>query len=110
MNVRKEPYIWKYKGKGTIWINDNLEDLITSVARHEALDPFDNAVRTFYKQQIIRQMCQEDPGLCTRSGLGDLVHLFAMPVAAMLDAVFGTRLKDCQGCSRRRALLNRIKL
>ena len=110
MAANKEPYVWKYKGKGSVWINPSLEDLITSVARHEALDPFDNTVRTFYKRQIIHQMCEEDPGLCTKSGLGDLVHMFAMPVAAMLDAVFGTRIKDCQGCARRRALLNRFKL
>ena len=110
MAANKEPYVWKYKGKGSVWINPSLEDLITSVARHEALDPFDNTVRTFYKRQIIHQMCEEDPGLCTKSGLGDLVHMFAMPVAAMLDAVFGTRIKDCQGCARRRALLNRFKV
>lgn len=110
MAANKEPYVWKYRGKGSIWLNDDLEALITTVARHEALDPFDNAVRTFYKRQIIQQMCEEDPGLCTKSGLGDLVHMFAMPVAAMLDAVFGTKIKNCQGCSRRRALLNRIRL
>lgn len=110
MAANKQPYVWKYKGTGSIWINPSLEDLITQVAKHEALDPFDHTVRTFYKRQIIHQMCEEDPGLCTKSGLGDLVHMFAMPVAAMLDAVFGTRIKDCQGCARRRALLNRFKI
>ena len=102
--------MWKYKGKGSIWINPDLDDLITQVARHEALDPFDHTVRSFYKRQIVGQMCVEDPGLCTKSGIGDLVHLFAMPVAAMLDSVFGTRFKDCKACARRRALLNKIKL
>ena len=109
MSANKSPYVWKYKGKGSTWLNDDLEALITSVARHEALDPMDHTVRTFYKRQIIQQMCEEDPGLCTKSGLGDLVHMFAMPVATMLDAVFGTRIKNCQGCARRRAILNKVR-
>lgn len=110
MAANKEPYFWKYKGKGSTWINDNLEDLVTAVARHNALDPFDHTVRAYYKREIVGQMCQEDPGLCTQTGLGDLIHMFAMPVALMIDAVFGTRLKDCKACGRRRALLNRFKL
>lgn len=91
-------------------VNDDLEALVTAVARHQALDPYDHTVRAYYKRQIVHQMCEEDPGLCTKTGLGDLVHMFALPVAQLVDAVFGTKIKDCKGCSRRRALLNRFKL
>jgi hypothetical protein len=105
-NPAKKPYLWKYKGKGAIWIQDDLETLVTLVAKNEALDPFDHTVRAHFKKEIVRQMCEEDPGLCSKSGLGDLVHLFAMPVAQLIDAVFNTRIKDCRGCKRRREWLN----
>lgn len=41
------------------------------------------------------------------SGLGDIVAKFAQPIAAAADALLGTKLKNCGGCARRRAWLNR---
>ena len=39
-------------------------------------------------------------------GAGDIVHALAHPVAVVIDAVFGTNVKNCQGCQRRRAWMN----
>ena len=40
-------------------------------------------------------------------GLGDLIALAAHPVAAALDAAFGTEWVDCRTCAGRRETLNR---
>ena len=36
------------------------------------------------------------------TGLGDLAHAVAHPVAKVLDAAVGTDLENCEDCSRRR--------
>lgn len=51
------------------------------------------------------------PGVPMRAkpnGLGDLVAQVAQPIAALIDAVAGTRLKTCGGCAQRKARLNRL--
>ena len=40
------------------------------------------------------------------TGLGDVVHAVARPVAAVVDAVAGTNLQNCGGCAARRQKLN----
>ncbi len=47
------------------------------------------------------------PAIAAPAGLGDLVAKFAQPIAAAADALLGTNLKNCGGCARRRAWLNR---
>lgn len=39
-------------------------------------------------------------------GLGDMVAKVAQPIAAIVDAVAGTNLKNCGGCKQRREKLN----
>ena len=41
-------------------------------------------------------------------GLGDLVALFAEPIARASDAVLGTKLVGCNACAERRAALNKL--
>lgn len=41
-------------------------------------------------------------------GLGDLVALFAEPIARASDAVLGTHLVGCGSCAERRAALNKL--
>jgi hypothetical protein len=41
-------------------------------------------------------------------GLGDVVALFAEPIARASDAVLGTHLVGCNACAERRAALNRL--
>jgi hypothetical protein len=41
-----------------------------------------------------------------RVGLGDLVSVFAEPIAKASDATFGTHLVGCGGCQKRRESLN----
>lgn len=41
-------------------------------------------------------------------GAGDLVAIVAQPVADVIDAVAGTNLKRCKGCSDRREALNKV--
>ena len=41
-------------------------------------------------------------------GLGDLVAIFAEPIARASDAVLGTHLVGCNSCAERRAALNRL--
>ena len=41
-------------------------------------------------------------------GLGDLVALFAEPIARASDAVLGTHLVGCNACAERRAALNKL--
>lgn len=57
-------------------------------------------------------ICQQHPEWCSEKsersirGLGDVVHLFASPIAKAIDAVAGTKLASCGGCGNRRAELN----
>ena len=48
----------------------------------------------------------EKPAPPKQRGLGDVVHAIAQPVAAVIDAVLGTDLKNCGGCDSRRKKLN----
>lgn len=41
-------------------------------------------------------------------GLGDLVAVFAEPIARASDAMLGTHLVGCQSCAERRAALNKL--
>jgi hypothetical protein len=41
-------------------------------------------------------------------GLGDVVALFAEPIARASDAVLGTKLVGCNACAERRAALNKL--
>jgi hypothetical protein len=41
-------------------------------------------------------------------GLGDLVAVFAEPIARVSDATIGTKLVGCGSCAERRAALNRL--
>lgn len=40
-------------------------------------------------------------------GLGDIVAIFAKPIAKIIDAVAGTKIANCGGCGRRQAKLNK---
>ncbi len=42
-------------------------------------------------------------------GLGDLVEVFAKPIAKAIDSVAGSNLSECGGCAKRRDALNRVK-
>jgi hypothetical protein len=37
---------------------------------------------------------------------GDLIASVAQPIAKGMDAIFGTNIKNCGGCGRRREMLN----
>lgn len=50
----------------------------------------------------IRAYCRSSP-----RGVGDLVALVAKPIAGVIDAVAGTKLKRCGSCAARRAALNK---
>ena len=41
-------------------------------------------------------------------GLGDIVAIFAEPIARASDAVLGTKLVGCNACAERRAALNKL--
>jgi hypothetical protein len=41
-------------------------------------------------------------------GLGDAVATVAQPIARAIDAVAGTKIAECGGCSQRRDALNRL--
>lgn len=41
-------------------------------------------------------------------GLGDAVAALAQPIAAKIDALLGTNIKNCGGCKKRRDALNKI--
>ena len=41
-------------------------------------------------------------------GLGDVVAIFAEPIARASDAVLGTHLVGCNSCAERRAALNKL--
>ena len=40
------------------------------------------------------------------SGLGDKVAAIAKPTAAAIDAILGTHLASCKGCTKRQRILN----
>jgi hypothetical protein len=44
----------------------------------------------------------------TKKGLGDVVAMFAQPIAGAIDAVAGTKIKKCGGCAKRREALNQM--
>jgi len=41
-------------------------------------------------------------------GLGDVVAIFAEPIARASDALLGTHLVGCNSCAERRAALNKL--
>ncbi len=41
-------------------------------------------------------------------GAGDVVAIFAQPIAKAIDGVFKTRVSTCGGCAKRREALNKI--
>lgn len=41
-------------------------------------------------------------------GLGDAVAILAQPVAGLIDAVAGTKVKKCSACAKRREMLNAL--
>lgn len=43
-----------------------------------------------------------------KSGLGDLVHAVANPVAKIIDMIAGTNIQNCGGCKKRRRKLNMV--
>lgn len=45
---------------------------------------------------------------CKQTGLGDIVHKIAQPIARTIDGALGTDLQNCGGCKNRRAALNRM--
>lgn len=44
------------------------------------------------------------------TGLGDLVHRIAQPIARAIDSTLGTDIEHCGGCAKRRERLNSIRL
>lgn len=63
-------------------------------------------IENFMCEQGLARHCSE-----RIEGLGDIVHLFAVPVAHVLDAVFGTHLVHCaermeSPCDKRRREMN----
>lgn len=60
-----------------------------------------------------KEICKlgEHPGKVEGiTGAGDVVSIFAQPVAKAIDAVAGTNLQNCGGCKKRRQALNQIRL
>jgi hypothetical protein len=41
------------------------------------------------------------------TGLGDVVEIFAQPVAKAIDAVAKTNIQKCGGCKKRKEFLNK---
>lgn len=40
------------------------------------------------------------------TGLGDVVEKIAQPIAGSIDKIFGTNVKNCGGCRKRKKSLN----
>jgi len=99
-------FIWEYEEEATKRVHESLDELITQILVSKGQDPWEYQNRELYRKEIIRQSCAKDPGFCESKGLGDLVHVLALPVAKALDSVFGSRLSTCKACSKRRAWLN----
>lgn len=99
-------FIWTYEEGPIKRIHESLDDLITQILASKGQDPWEYQARELYRKEIIRQSCAKDPGFCESRGMGDLVHVLALPVAKALDSVFGSRLSDCKACAKRRAWLN----
>lgn len=51
-------------------------------------------------------ICERWPKIARLRGLGDIAHLLARPVVMTADALFKTKLLDCQGCDERQQELN----
>ena len=41
------------------------------------------------------------------SGLGDVVHKVAQPIARVIDKTLGTNIQGCGGCKKRKESLNK---
>ena len=41
------------------------------------------------------------------TGIGDVVHKIAQPIAKSIDMVAGTKIQQCGGCKKRREALNK---
>lgn len=59
---------------------------------------------------ILRPDMSEPPPLPVGGksfGLGDAVEIIAKPVAAGIDALFHTNIKNCGGCAKRKDAFNK---
>lgn len=45
-----------------------------------------------------------------RKGLGDIVAKALAPAVAFSDRTLKTNLANCQGCKKRQAMLNKVKI
>ena len=41
------------------------------------------------------------------TGIGDVVHKIAQPIAKSIDRLAGTNIQECGGCKKRRETLNK---
>ena len=82
------------------------KDLVTAVANKRVLngipagDDLEAEINLFLCSKLPPNFCQKF------RGAGDIVHLFADPLAKGIDALLGTSIKRCGGCGQRRAALN----
>ena len=56
---------------------------------------------------MLKKVHNTMPVVAKPRGLGDIVASVAQPVAKRLDAVFHTKIADCDGCKARREKLNK---
>jgi hypothetical protein len=55
---------------------------------------------------MLKKIHNTMPTITKPRGLGDVVAAVAQPIAKGLDAIFQTKIADCDGCKARRTQLN----
>lgn len=81
------------------------EELIARVNHHRHLNGL--TLNGNQEQMVHDQMCDKlGSEYCEKTGVGDVVHAVAKPIAVAIDKIAGTNIQGCGSCAKRRAKLN----
>lgn len=97
-------FVYRHSVTGGVFQNINIYTLHGIVSKHCAANNL-----TLNNDEFEDNLCRHTPNIvCTEGvrGIGDLIHMFASPIAGAIDQVLNTNLAGCGGCFKRRNQMN----
>ena len=98
-------FIYRHAVTGGVFQHINLYTLHAKVSEHLKANNL-----TLNNDEFEENVCKHTPNIvCTDGvrGIGDVVHMFAAPIAGAIDQVLNTDLVGCGGCFRRQHEMNK---
>lgn len=97
-------FVYRHAVTGGVFQHINIYTLHDTVSKHCAANNL-----TLNNDEFEDNLCKNTPNIvCTEGvrGIGDIVHMFAAPIAGAVDQVLNTNLSGCGGCFKRRNEMN----